>query len=318
MKLAMARIIFMGTPEFAVPTLEALADTHRVVGVVTQPDREAGRGRNLRPSPVKQVALERDLPLFQPLTLRQPEAVAHLAAWEPDVIVVAAFGQILRQDVLDLPPYGCLNVHASLLPCWRGAAPVAAAIRAGDAVTGVTILRMDAGLDTGPILEQSEPVKIEPDDTRAELKKRLAQEGADLLIRILPAYLAGDLVPQPQPEEGVTHAPRLRKEDGRIDWHASAVELDRHVRAVTPWPGAFTKLQGKRLKILQATPLPGWRGDAPPGTIVALADGCAVATGKGALRLEEVQLAGKRPMDIEAFLCGQRECVGTCLGVVEE
>jgi methionyl-tRNA formyltransferase len=314
----MARIIFMGTPNYAVPTLEALADAHQVVGVVTQPNREAGRGRNLRPSPVKQVALARDLPLFQPRTLRQPEAVAHLAAWEPDVIVVAAFGQILRQDVLDLPLYGCLNVHASLLPRWRGAAPVAAAIRASDAVTGVTIMRMDAGLDTGPILEQSKPVKIEPDDTRATLKKRLAQVGADLLIRILPAYLAGDLIPRPQPEEGVTHAPQLRKEYGRINWHASAVELGRHVRAVTPWPGAFTTLQEKRLKILQATPLPGWRGDAPPGTIVALADGCAVATGKGALRLEEVQLAGKRPMDIEAFLCGQRECVGTCLGVVEE
>jgi methionyl-tRNA formyltransferase len=315
----MARIIFMGTPEFAVPTLEALTNAHQVVGIVTQPDRKAGRGRELRPSPVKEAALERDLPLFQPRTLRQSAAVKQLQDWGPDVIVVAAFGQILRQDVLDLPPHGCLNVHASLLPRWRGAAPVAAAILAGDEVTGVTIIKMDAGLDTGPILKQSKPEKIEPDDTtRAELKKRLAKVGADLLVRVLPAYLAGDLVPQPQPEAGVTYAPQLRKEDGQIDWHKSAVELDRQVRAVTPWPGAFTTLRGERFRILQATPLPSWRGDAPPGTIVALADGCAVATAKGALRLQEVQLAGKRPMDIQAFLCGQRECLGTCLGVVEE
>jgi methionyl-tRNA formyltransferase len=324
MNLSMAHIIFMGTSEFAVPTMEALANAHQIigteklqlVGVVTQPDRKAGRGRELHPSPVKEAALERDLPLFQPQTLRTPEAVAHLAAWEPDVIVVAAFGQILRQDVLDLPPHGCLNVHASLLPRWRGN-PLAAAIMAGDEITGVTIMKMDAGLDTGPILAQrEEPVR--PDDTYATLEKRLSQIGAELLIETLPAYLAGDLVPQSQPEEGVTYAPQLRKEDGQIDWHKSAVELDRLVRAVTPWPGAFTTLQGKGLKILQVTPLPNWRGDAPPGTIVALADGCAVATGKGALRLVMVQLAGKRPMDIEAFLCGQRECVGTCLGVIEE
>jgi methionyl-tRNA formyltransferase len=176
---------------------------------------------------------------------------------------------------------------------------------------------MDAGLDTGPILSQREE-PIQPDDTYATLEERLSQIGADLLIETLPAYLTGELIPQPQPEEGVTYAPQLRKEDGRIDWHASAVELDRRVRAVTPWPGAFTRLKGKRLKILQAAPLPSWRGEAPPGTIVALADGCAVATGRGALRLEEVQLAGKRPMDIEAFLCGQRECVGVCLGAAEE
>ena len=308
----MARIIFMGTPEFAVPTLKALVEAHQLVGVVTQPDRKSGRGRELRPSPVKEVALERDLPLFQPQTLRTPEAVAHLAAWEPDVIVVAAFGQILRQDVLDLPPHGCLNVHASLLPRWRGN-PLAAAIMAGDETTGVTIMKMDAGLDTGPILAQrQEP--IHPKDTRATLEKRLAQRGTELLIEILPPYLAGDLLPSPQSEEGVTYAQQLRKEDGLLDWSRPAVALNRQVRAFTPWPGAFTTLHGKQLKILKATPLPNWRGDGPPGTIVPLADGCAVATGEGALRLEEVQLAGKRPMDIQAFLCGQRECVGACLG----
>jgi len=313
----MTRIVFMGTPEFAVPALEALADAHQVVGTITQPDRKAGRGRELHPSPVKEVALERDLPLFQPRTLRQPAAVAQLATWEPDVIVVAAFGQILRQNVLDLPPHGCLNIHASLLPRWRGAAPVAAAILAGDEVTGVTIMKMDVGLDTGPILAQREE-PIHPEDTCATLAERLSRIGAELLIETLPPYLADELIPQPQPEEGVTHAPQLRKEDGRIDWHKSTVELAQQVRAFTPWPGAFTTLQEKHFKILKAMPLPGWRGDAPPGTIVTLANGCAVATGKGALRLEEVQLAGKRPMDIEAFLCGQRECVGTCLGVTEE
>ena len=313
----MARIVFMGTPDFAVPALEALVDSYRVVGVVTQPDRPAGRGRRRRPSPVKQTALDRGIPLSQPRSLRMPEAVAQLAAWAPDVIVVAAFGQILRQDVLDLPPHGCLNVHASLLPRWRGAAPISAAILAGDDVTGVTIMRMDAGLDTGPILAQREEL-IQPNDTRATLKERLAQIGAELLIETLPVYLAGKLVPRPQLEEGVTYADQLRKEDGRLDWSLSAIELDRRVRAFAPWPGAFTTWQGQRLKILRALPMRDWRGDAPPGTVFALADESVVATGKGALRLEEVQLAGKRPADIAAFLRGQRSFLGSRLGASKE
>ncbi len=312
----MTRIVFMGTPDFAVQVLTALADAHQVVGVVTQPDRPAGRGRRLTASPVKQVALERGLPLHQPRSLRTPEALAQLVEWSPDVIVVAAFGQILHQDVLDLPPHGCLNVHASLLPRWRGAAPVAAAILAGDQITGVTIMRMDRGLDTGPILAQREE-PIRPDDTQATLEGRLARLGATLLVETLPAYLAGDLLPHPQPEEGVTYARQLRKEDGLLDWSLTAVELDRRVRAFAPWPGAFTTWRGKQLKVLRATPMPGWRGDAPPGTVVALADGAAVATGEGALRLDEVQLAGKRTMDVVAFLCGQPDCVGSRLGVPE-
>jgi len=304
----------MGTPEFAVPVLEALADVHQVVGVVTQPDRPAGRGRQLALSPVKQVALARGLPLSQPQSLRTPEAVTQLAAWRPELIAVAAFGQILRQDVLHLPAHGCLNVHASLLPRWRGAAPVPAAILTGDEVTGVTIMRMDAGLDTGPILAQREE-PIRADDTRATLEERLARLGALLLVETLPAYLAGDLLPRPQPEEGVTYAGQLRKEDGLLDWSRPAVALDRQVRAFTPWPGAFTTWRGRRLKLNRVVPLPGWRGDAPPGTVVALADGVAVATGKGALRLEEVQLAGKRPMDVTAFLRGQRDFVDSRLGI---
>jgi methionyl-tRNA formyltransferase len=309
----MARVVFMGTPEFAVSTLEALADRHEVTGVVTQPDRRAGRGRKPAPSPVKQTALARSLPLFQPQSLRTPEAVTQLAAWEPEVIVVAAFGQILRQDVLNLPPHGCLNVHASLLPRWRGAAPVPAAILAGDEITGVTIMTMDAGLDTGPILSRREE-PIRPDDTRATLEKRLAQLGASLLVETLPAYLAGELQPQPQPGEGATYAPQVCKENGSLDWSRPAAELDRQVRAFNPWPGAHTLLSGKRLKVLRAAPMPDWQGKAPPGTVIALKDGAAVATGEGVLRLEEVQLAGKRPMDIAAFLCGQRECVGVRLG----
>jgi methionyl-tRNA formyltransferase len=314
----MARVVFMGASEFSVPSLEALinAPTLDVVGVVTQPDRPTGRGRKLRPTEVKQAALERGLPLFQPQSLRTPEATAQLAAWAPEVIVVAAFGQILRQDVLDLPVHGCVNVHASLLPRWRGN-PIAAAILAGDEVTGVTIMQMDAGLDTGPILAQREE-PIHPGDTRATLEKRLAQLGAQLLVETLPPYLAGDLRPRPQPEEGAIYAGRLCKEDGRLDWSRPAVELDRQVRAFHPWPGAFTVWQGKQLKVVRAAPLPGWRGEAPPGTVFALDDGVAVATGRGALRLEEVQWAGKRVMDIGAFLCGQRDCIGSLFGVTEE
>ncbi len=304
----------MGTPEFAVPALEALAGARSldVTGVITQPDRPSGRGRQLMPSPVKQAALERGLPLSQPHSLRTPEAMAQLATWQPDVIVVAAFGQILRQDVLDLPPHGCLNIHASLLPRWRGAAPVAAAILAGDDVTGVTIMRMDAGLDTGPILAQREE-PIRPDDTRATLGERLAQMGAELLVETLPAYLAGNLLPRPQPEEGATYARQLRKEDGLLDWSRPADELARRVRAFTPWPGPFTTWRGRRLKVLRSAPLPAWRGETPPGTVIALADGVAVATGTGALRLEKVQLAGKRPMDSAIFIRGQRDFVGSRL-----
>jgi methionyl-tRNA formyltransferase len=310
----MARVVFMGTPDFAVPTLEALVKAHQVVGVVTQPDRARGRGQKVTQSPVKQAALARGLPISQPHTLSDPEPMAQLAAWEPDVIIVAAFGQLLKQDVLDLSPHGCINIHASLLPRWRGAAPIAAAILAGDKATGVTIMQMDAGLDTGPILTWGE-TPIQPDDTRATLEGRLANLGAKLLIETLPPYLTGDLVPHPQPEEGITYADRLNKRDGLLDWSLSAVELDRRVRAFNPWPGAFTTWHERRLKILRAAPMPGWRGDAPPGTMVAVEDGLAVVTGEGALRLEEVQLAGKRSMDIEAFLCGQRECVGDQLGI---
>jgi methionyl-tRNA formyltransferase len=310
----MARVIFMGTPRFAVPTLKALAEAHQVAGVVTQPDRPAGRGRDLHQSAVKREAVALDLPVFQPRSLRTPEAVAQLAAWRPEVIAVAAFGQILTEEVLDLPPHGCLNVHASLLPRWRGAAPVAAAILAGDEVTGVTIMKMDPGLDTGPIVAQREE-PIQADDTRATLTERLSTVGAELLVETLPGYLAGEIEPWPQDDEEATFADRLRKGDGRLDWSRPAIVLDRKIRAFSPWPGTFTFWEGRRLKVIEASPLPDWEGDVLPGVVVKVDDGAGVATSDGALRLEEVQLAGKRAMAIGPFLRGRQDFVGSRLGV---
>jgi methionyl-tRNA formyltransferase len=316
----MARVIFMGTPEFAVPSLQALLAQHHIAGVVTQPDRPAGRGRKLVASPVKELALALGLPLFQPTSLRPPEAVAHLAAWRPDVIVVAAFGQILRPPVLDLPPHGCLNVHASLLPRYRGAAPIAAAILAGEAVTGVTIMRMDEGMDTGPILAQAR-CPIAPDDTTATLSAALGDLGAQLLVDTLPAWLAGQVEARPQDPSQATYCRPLEKEDGRLDWTRPAAHLDRQVRACDPWPGAFTTWQGQRLKVLRARPHPEQPSavrpepppDALPAQVVALDEGIGVVTGQGILELLEVQLAGKQPVTAGAFARGQRDLLGDFL-----
>ncbi len=309
----MARIVFMGSPEFAIPSLEALARAHQVAGVVTQPDRPAGRGSRLQPPPVKRAAQASGLPVYQPESLRTPDALGQLAAWQPEVVVVAAFGQILPPAVLDLPPHGCLNLHASLLPRWRGPAPIAAAILAGDGVTGVTVMRMDEGVDTGPILAQREE-PIRPDDTTGSLSRRLALLAAELIVEILPPYLSGQLSPQPQPEEGITYCRPLKKGDGQLDWGRGAIELDRQVRATDPWPGAYTTWRGQQLKVLRAAPLPDWRGNLRPGTVFPLGKGAAVATGEGALQLLEVQRAGKKPLPIEAFLRGQQDFIGAVLG----
>ena len=241
----------MGSPDFALSTLRALHENYTVVGVVTQPDRAAGRGRELKPPPVKTLALELDIPVIQPEKLRDPEAMEQLRAWSPDVIVVAAFGQILRQDVLDLPKFGCINVHASLLPRWRGAAPINAAILHGDEETGITIMKMDAGLDTGPILTQRS-VRIQPDETAGSLFETLSQLGADLLLETLPGYISGEIKPSPQPEEGATYAPMLKKEDGLLDFSRPAEELERKVRAFNPWPGTYFDWDGGRLKVHKA------------------------------------------------------------------
>lgn len=303
----------MGTPAFALPTLEALVRHHHVVGVVTQPDREAGRGRVLTPPPVKTAAHAYGLPLIQPKTLRDPAAIAQIRAWAPDVIVVAAFGQLLRPDVLNIPPYGCLNVHASLLPKYRGAAPIAAAILAGEAVTGVTIMRIDPGLDSGPIIAQrAEPIR--PDDTTGTLGERLARLGAELLIEVLPGWLAGTIQAVPQDESAATFAPRIRKEDGRLDWTRPAVELERQVRAFSPWPGTFTTLAGEVLHI-RAAALAEAAASAAPGQVVGLPGGrIGVVTGAGVLELKEVQPAGKRVMSAADFARGRRDFIGARLG----
>jgi methionyl-tRNA formyltransferase len=312
----MARIVFMGTPEFAVASLRALAEAHTVVGVVTQPDRPAGRGRQVEPPPVKQFATQSGLPVIQPQRLREPAALAQLQAWAPELIVVAAFGQILRPAVLDLPPHGCLNVHGSLLPRHRGAAPIAAAILAGDAETGITIMRMEAGLDTGPTLI-SRALPIRPDDTTETLTQRLAPLGAGLLLEAIAEYLTGRLQPVAQDNERATYAPQLKKEDGKLDFTRPASELERRVRALTPWPGTFAHWPNpvtgemRTLKILRAAVLD--QRIATAGEVAATPHGPAVGADAGALLLLEVQPPGKRPMPAADFARGARGFIGSRL-----
>lgn len=306
----------MGTPDFACPSLETLLGraADRVVGVVCQPDRPRGRGLRLEPPPVKRLALAHDLPVLQPTTLRDPQTRAALEAWAPDLIVVAAYGKILPRSVLDLPSRGCLNVHASLLPRHRGAAPVAWAILCGDTVTGVSIMRMTEELDAGDVLLARE-IPIAPDDTTGSLTARLARLGAEALHEALDQLEAGRASPVPQPTHGITYAPKLERDAGRLDWRRPAVELDRLIRAVTPEPGAFSTIGGKLLKIHRAMPLPTEPTDAPPGSVRYVdAEGIVVATGAGAVRLLEVQLEGKRRMPAAAFAAGARLSAGQRLG----
>lgn len=308
---SMTRIVFMGSPDFALPSLRSLVapvgaqppqERFEVVGVVTQPDRGSGRGRELKMPPVKALALELDLPVMQPEKLKQPEAMEQLRAWAPDLIVVAAFGQILKKDVLFLPRFGCINVHASLLPRWRGAAPINAAILAGDTETGVTIMQMDVGLDTGPMLTQR-AIRLTPTDTAGSVFQALATLGADLLIETLPGYLSGEIKPQPQPEEGMTYAPMLKKEEGRLDFTHAADELERRVRAFNPWPGAYMEWDNAVLKVQRAHVEVG---AAEPGQRLIVQNQPAVGAGGGLLILDEVQPAGKKPMSGKAFLAGAR------------
>jgi methionyl-tRNA formyltransferase len=298
----MTRIVFMGSPDFSLPTLRALANAYEVVGVITQPDRASGRGRELKAPPVKTLALEMGIPVMQPEKLRQPDAMEQLRTWNPDMIVVAAFGQILRKDVLDLPRCGCINVHASLLPRWRGAAPINAAILAGDEETGVTIMVMDVGLDTGPMLSKKS-IRLTPEDTAGSVFDKLSTLGADLLIETLPDYLSGKLQPTPQPEAGMTYAPMMKKEEGHLNFSHDVHELERRVRAFNPWPGAFMDLDGALLKVHRARVE---EGNAAEGQRLIIRDQPAVGARGGILILEEVQPAGKKSMSGKSFLAGAR------------
>lgn len=312
----MARIVFMGTPDFAAPVLKKLIETQNVVGVVTQPDRPAGRGRRMQPPPVKEIAEVAGIPIYQPHSLRSDEAADPIRAWAPEMIVVAAFGQILRPHVLELPTKGCLNVHASLLPRWRGASPIHYAILSGDSETGISLMQMDEGLDTGPVYVQ-EAIPIRPDETAESLHDRLAQLGAEMIGRYLDRIVSGELTAVPQDDSASTYAPMIKKAEGRIDWQRPAAEIDRLVRAMTPWPGAFTIWQGKHLKILSARPQ-GGKVAGEPGLVVAEGEGAAVQTGEGRLVLEAVQLAGKTATAMDDFLRGRPDFVGSSLGAVRK
>lgn len=295
------RIAFAGTPDFAVPALRALAGSgQELVGVLTQPDRPKGRGQKTSASPVKQVALELGVPVSQPITLKTAEGAADLQSWRPDILVVVAYGLILPQSILDLPRLGCLNIHGSLLPRWRGAAPIHRALLAGDAETGVTIMKMDAGLDTGPmLLERRTPISRE--DTSGSLHDRLAALGADALVEAIEGWATGRLQPQPQPTDGVTYASKIEKSEALIDWSQDAEQIERQVRAFNPWPIAETRLNGEQLRIYKARATQDGnafeRRTADAGKIVAGSDDAiSVQCGIGSLNLLEVQRPGRRPI----------------------
>jgi methionyl-tRNA formyltransferase len=298
----MTRVVFMGSPEFAVPVLRVVTRELSVVGVVTQPDKPAGRGREIRPPVMKLEAARLDLPIIQPERLTEPAALRQVRDWAPDLIVVAAFGQILRPELLQVPRYGSLNVHASLLPRWRGAAPIQAAIAAGDLETGVTIMQMDAGMDTGGILSQRR-ITIDEQDTGASLSSRLSELGAQLLSQTLPDYLSGALQPQPQDASQVTKAPMLKKEDGLLDPSLPAEVLARRVRAFNPWPGTYITWDQGRLKVHQAHAA---SIEVPIAKRMMIDGRPALVTSNGALVLDEVQPAGKKPMPGQDFLKGAR------------
>jgi len=298
------RIVFAGTPEFAVPSLAAaLASKHAVVGVLTQPDRPAGRGRQLVESPVKQVAKRHDVPVFQPATLKTPEAQAELAALNPDLMIVVAYGLILPKAVLAIPRFGCWNVHASLLPRWRGAAPIQRAIEAGDTETGVCLMQMEAGLDTGPVLLKL-ATPIAPDDTAASLGDRLAQLGAQVLKDGLKLLSLGMRpVPEPQPEEGVTYARKLEKAEALLDIRQPALVLERKVRAFDPWPVAELDIAGERVRVHGAIAIADGSEENPPGAVIAASrEGIDIATGEGILRITRLQRPGGRVITAADYL----------------
>ncbi len=296
----------MGTPAFAVPVLKALIDSQdEVVAVVTQPDKPAGRGKRLTPPPVKVVAERAGIPVWQPVKLKDEDFLRKLKALEPDAIVVAAYGKILPRVILELPRHGCINVHASLLPKFRGAAPINWAIIAGEKETGITIMQMDEGMDTGDIILQ-EAIPIGPEETAGELHDRLAELGAKLIVKALEGLKQGHLKPRKQPEEGVSYAPMLKKEDGFLDFTLPAEELARLIRGLDPWPSAYAYFRGKLVKFFKPS-VEEQTVQAVPGEIVAAgADGLRIATGKGLLKIKEVQVEGKKRVSVADFVHGWR------------
>ncbi|MFO8009357.1 MAG: methionyl-tRNA formyltransferase [Dehalococcoidia bacterium] len=314
---AAMQIVFMGTPQFSLPALEKLVNSeHNLMAVYTQQDKASGRGRKRTPGPVKELAVKHGVDVFQPERLDDPNEIERLRSIKPDLIAVAAFGQILPPAVLEIPPFGCLNIHPSLLPRYRGASPVASAILSGDEETGVTIMLMEPGLDTGPILAQSN-LPIEKTDTTESLEIKLAESGADLFMTVLPEWFEHKLEPKRQDNREATYTRRISKWDGKLDWDLPAETLSRRIRAYYPWPGGFTMWKGKVLKILGAMPLPVDR-NIEPGRVVVPGHRTgfpvAVECGKGVLGLSSVQLEGKKPMSATEFLRGQRGFIGDKLG----
>lgn len=301
------RIVFMGTPEFAVPSLEALLKSEdTVVGVVTQPDKPKGRGQTMTASPIKQLATKAGVPILQPVKMKDPVFLDALRAWKPDFITVTAFGRILPQIILDLPSKGCVNVHGSLLPKYRGAGPIQWAIINGERETGITTMLMDAGMDTGAMLLQ-ERVAIDPDETAGSLSEKMAKVGGPLLVETLRRLKERTLTPQPQDHSQATMAPMLRKEDGQIDWAASAHDIANRIRGLSPWPGAFTYSGDERWTIWKAHALPESSVEAEPGTAVAVTkDAIHLATGRGLLAVTELQPANSRRMTIQQYVAGHR------------
>ncbi len=312
------RIVFMGTPEFAVPPLEHLIlNKHEVIAVYTRQDKPAGRNRAPLATPVKNFAMPQNLAVVH-ASLKKPEAIEQLAAFLPEVIVVAAFGQILPQAALDIPCYGCVNIHPSLLPRHRGASPVAGAILAGDEFTGVSIMKMDTGMDTGPVYSRAQ-IPISDQDTTGQLTEKLSQIAARLLQQVLISLPRGELTPEPQDESRATYTSEIAKEAGKIDWRLPAADIWRRVRAFQPWPGCYTGWQGKSLKIIEAVPMPDCSG-SEPGSVVALTASrktsqaaFGIATGSGLLGVVRVQLEGKKVVSAGEFLRGQREFIGSVL-----
>jgi len=312
------RVVFMGTPDFAVPSLKAVITAgHAVVGVFTQPDKPRGRGHKVAPPPVKQVAEACGIPVFQPRRLREPEALEALRSLAPDVICVVAYGQILPKAVLDLPPLGCVNVHASLLPRWRGAAPIQAALLAGDTVTGVTTMLMDEGLDTGDILLQR-PIPIDPADDAGTLHDKLAAAGAELLVETLALLAEGRAPRRPQDNSLATYAPKIEREQAAIDWSRTAEQIYNHVRAFAPWPGAYTAHGERILKVLQVEPRTAEAAGAVPGEVVAVEEaGFVVQTGRGTVLVRRVQPPGAAAMSGRDYVNGYRLRVGERLAPVQ-